>query len=241
MTEITHQTARALLQSATDQNLDPIGQTALEAHLSACSECAQYARQLAQLETNLRDMFQNKWKNLRPEIDLRAIRHPSPLKQLWNNLFARTHTLGKASAIVALLVSYFVLANLFGVWGPIGGDETPTALPTPKESTSTLNISPTPSIPVLQNEGPTQACQTMIYVVKENDTLERIALQYGVTKELILEYNPGDTNLENNTVSTNMKLVIPLCKSTPANTTNAPNNTLTITPIYGTILPGQNE
>jgi LysM repeat protein len=240
MTEITHTTARALLQADADQALNLTDRSDLDAHLAVCAECDQYAQQFSGLETRLRETLHTRWDKYRPVINLQAIRDPSPLKLFWNGLFQQSQFLGKASVLAALLAGYFVLANVIGIREPLGDDTTPTVLPTPNVSVFISAISPTPSTLATLNQG-TPACQTTIYVVKENDTLDKIALQHGTTKELILEYNPDDLSLAANTVFLNMELVIPLCKGTPVHTASLPGNTLTITPVYGTILPEQPE
>lgn len=265
MTEITHTIAHALLQDAADGNLASSDRSALDAHLAACAECNQYAQQLSDLETSLQQTLHAKWDNFRPEIDLQGIRNPSPLKLLWTSLFQQTQVLGKASILAALLVGYLVLTNVIGIRVPLGDNTTPTILPTPSQSLSIIgiqvppennttptilptpneslfiaDISPTPSTLTTLNQG-TPACQTIKYVVKENDTLEYIALRHGITKELILEYNPDDLSLAANTVFLNMELVIPLCKGTPVYTASLPGSTLTTTPIYRTIFPEINE
>jgi LysM repeat protein len=78
----------------------------------------------------------------------------------------------------------------------------------------------------------TQACETIIYIVRENDTLAYIALQHGTTEDVLLEYN----NLNSNAVFTGMELVIPQCNGTPSQAA-----TTTITPLNGTIFPTNPE
>jgi LysM repeat protein len=118
---------------------------------------------------------------------------------------------------------------------PISGDETATTLPTPSEFAALLAVSPTPSAQTTLTDSTSQVCETVIYVVQENDTLASIAFRHGVTEESIREYNHMTSNL----VFTNTELVIPLCNSTPSHTATLPDNTTTTPPINGTVFPTQ--
>jgi LysM repeat protein len=241
MAEITHHKAQVFLQAAADRSLELADRSALDAHLQACKECRIYADRLEGLEASLRKAFHTRWDRYRPNLNLQAIKNPSPAKLIWNALFNQTQTLGKVSIMAALLVAYVVIVNIAGVRTPITDNETPTVLPTPNGFISNSATSPTPQIPTSLTGVTVQACKTIFYVVQANDTLESIAIRHGVTKEAILEYNPGDNNLAANTLFTGMELVIPQCESTPSRTASVPGNTLTITPLNGTILPEQRE
>lgn len=241
MVEITHHKARALIQAAADQTLGPAERSTLDAHLTKCKQCRAYADHLTGLEANLRKALHTRWDTYRPNLNLQAIKHPSPAKLVWSSFFSQTHALGKVTVMAALLLGYFVIVNLIGIRTPISSDETPTALPTPNGFTSTSATSPTPSIQSALTDWTSQACKTVTYVVQENDTLASIATQHEITKETILEYNKDADSLVSNTVFTGMELVIPLCEKAPSRTASLPGSVLTITPINGTIFPDQPE
>jgi LysM repeat protein len=241
MDEIIHHKARTLLQAAADRSLAPADRSGLDAHLTECRECNAYADRLARLEVELREAMHHKWDNYRPALKLLAIQNPSPAKLIWNNLFSQVHALRKVTILATLLLGYVVIVNLVGVREPIANDETPTALPTPNESSSIFVNSPTPFTQSALPDLTSLSCKTTIYVVQTNDTLESIAARFGITKEAIQQYNPGDNLLAANSEFTGMELKIPLCESTTARTASIPGNTLTITPIDGTILPEQIE
>jgi len=232
MLELTHQKAHALLHAAADESLGAEEKSTLDAHLAKCKECSNYAEDLTNLEIRLGRVMHAQWDIQRPDLNLQAITHPSPAKLIWNNFSSQTHALGKVTIVAVVVLGYVVIANLFGIQLPLSADETPTTVPTPSKLSLSLATSPTPSAQFALTGLTTQACETVTYVVQENDTLEYIALQYGTTKEAIQEYN----NLTSNTVFTGMELAIPLCMGTPSQTV-----TTTITPLNGTIFPAQPE
>ena len=235
MSKITHQRAQALLQTAADQKLKPAESSALAAHLTECKECSSYANNLSALETSLRRVFHINWDNQRSNLNLQKIINPSPTKLLWNIFFGQMGAMGKATIVAALLLGYFVIANLFGTRFPILSGETATTLPTPNEFASVYSVSPTPSAQFSLTGSTSQACETSIYLVQENDTLASIAVQHGITQETILEHN----HLISSTVFTGMELVIPLCNNTPSHTATITENMVTITPINETLFPTQ--
>lgn len=237
MTEITHKAARALLQAALDRPLVATERAALEAHLTGCEECGEYANRLANLEEKLRGVLHVKWDNARPDLNLQTIKNPSLVKLLWINLFRQSQAFGKATVIAALLLGYFVIVNLVGVRVRITSDETPTVLPTPNILVLNSATSPTPSLQTSLTGNTVQACKTVLYVVQENDTLESVAIRFGTTIEAILESNPEDNSLTANMVFTGMEIRIPLCESTPSRTASVPADMRTTAPPNGTILP----
>jgi len=73
MTELTHQTARRLLQTACDAALNPQEKSLLTAHLAACPDCESYARQLDTLETRLRRLTRQQWDRYTPRFSTQSI------------------------------------------------------------------------------------------------------------------------------------------------------------------------
>ena len=259
MPEITHQKAQALLQAAADGPLGPDEKSALDAHLAKCKVCRDYAASLTNLEASLRRVTHVQWDNQQPSLNLSAIIHPPLTKYLsensaqsqrprwrdaslsifrigskftWNNLLDHTHAMGKVTIVATLLLGYFLLANLFGFQLSASSRETPMMVPTPSDSSLFLASSPTPSAQLTLAGSTPKNCEAIAYIVQADDTLERIAVKYGITKEGILEYN----NLTSETLFAGVELIIPLCKSTPSHTA-----TTTITPLNGTIFPIQPE
>ena len=239
MHEITHQKARALLQSAVDFALEPADKSALDAHLSECKECSDYASHMTSLESNLRRVMHANWDHQHPGLNIQAIIDPIPSKFVWNNFLNQAGILGKVAIMATLLLGYILVASLIGIQSPISNKETPTILPTPNGSALVFSNPPTPSgaTQLTSTRLTTQTCDIFIYIVQATDSLSSIAVQHGISKELIIEYN----NLGASEVSPGMKLAIPLCNNTPSRTASIPGNSLTITPINGTVLPSQTE
>lgn len=236
MTEITHQKARSLLHRAADQMLSEEEKSTLDAHLANCQDCLDYASDLSALEVNLREAFHSSWDSRQgPRLDLLAILKPSPAKLLWNNIFGHANTIGKATIIALLVAGYFIIANLLGIPAPIASEKTATALPTPNEFAPVHAISPTPSAKLSPASTISQTCETATYLVQENNTLASIALHYKVAPESILEYN----HLTSETVVPGMKLLIPLCNNSPSETATLVGNSITITPVDGTLISTQ--
>lgn len=241
MIEISHQTARSLLQSALDGSLAAVDQSALEAHLSKCAGCSQYADQLSRLESNLRSALHARWDRYSPSLHARSIQNPDRFRRFWSGSFGQNGAFGKVTIVVALLLGYFMIANVIGIRIPFLNDETPTAVPTPNESALALASSPTPSTQPTLLKLTSTRCKTTQYVVQENDTLESIAVRFGITKADIITYNPGDPSLSSNAVSTNTTLVIPLCEGTPIHTASQTAGAYTLTPMYGTVFPDTHQ
>ncbi|HEY57309.1 MAG TPA: LysM peptidoglycan-binding domain-containing protein [Anaerolineae bacterium] len=85
--------------------------------------------------------------------------------------------------------------------------------------------SPQPTGTLSPAEATKQACDRVIYEVKENDTLSSIALNYGVPMDAIRRYN----GLVGDQVFFGQKLIIPLCERNP---TPGPTPTPTPPPPY---------
>jgi hypothetical protein len=239
MSEITHQKAHMLLQSAADRRIAPEEESALDAHLGKCEECRNYASDLTNLEAGLQSALHAQWDHQQPKLDLQAIANPTPAKLMWVNFPSLTHSIGKVTIAIVLLLGYVMLANHFGIQIHNLNNETPTNLPTPNELVLSFNISPTPSAPnqLAMTKLTMQDCDVISYIVQATDSLESIAIEHGTSKELIMEYN----NLATEVVFSGMKLFIPMCGSTPSRTASLPGNLITNTPIKRTILPDNPE
>ena len=219
MNDINHQEARILLQKNADQMLNQEEKEALVMHLKDCKTCLKYANHLSTLEINLRNTFHTKWDFQQPEyLTPQKVISSSPSVPFWNIFTYQSGLMSKATMIAVFLLVYLVVANTLGLRKQTSGIETATILPTPINPTTSYTTSPTPSAQRTSVDTTTQACDTFIYIVKENDTLARIALQHGKTKEHILEYN----ELKSNTVFLGQEIIIPACNGTPSFTATAP-------------------
>ena len=236
MFEITHQQARLLLQAAADRPLGAEERTALQVHLAHCQACSQHAGGLASLEDRLREAMRARWDLQRPGLDLGAILHPPAVKPAWGRFLGQGTALGKVAILAALFLGYVLVASLFGLRSPLSGGGTPASAPTPNEPALAFAASPTPPAHLTSTGLSTQGCETLVYIVQANDTLESIAMRHGATKEAILAYNVDYAQSASQTVFAGMQLVIPLCRGTPSQTA-----TTTLTPILGTLLPVQPE
>ena len=234
MFELTHQEAQRLLQSAADQKLGGDVKSALDAHLEQCVECRGYEKDLTALESGLRKVLHAQLDSQHPSLDLQAITNPA--YSTWTSVFSPAHALGKVTIVTTLLLGYFIISNLFGGQLPITGNETPTMVPTPNDSTLVFITSPTPSSPSTLIRL-MQGCEFINYIVGADDMLENIALQFGVSEKTIAEYN----NLKTDDLSPGQALSIPICNHTPSQAAGTRTNTMTITPLIETVLPNQLE
>ena len=238
MSEMTHQKARALLQSAIDQPIDPEAKTALEAHLAVCEACDHYARSLADLEVHLRRVLHANWDKQKPEISLQAIIDPNPAKLLWNNLFGQANFMSRVTIAVTLLLGYIVIASIFGIKSPISNNNTATILPTPNEAALAFSTSPTPSAPPASTltDAATQGCNMVNYTVQKTDSLESISREHNISKDLLMQYN----HLTSDAITPGTHLIIPQCEGVPSLTATLSKNN-TSTPLIGTLFPTQPE
>lgn len=237
MFEIPHQEVQKLLQSAAGQTLAPDDKSAIENHLSKCIECSVYAKNLTNLEVNVRRVLHTQWDSQQPDLDLRAITALASSKFSWSTIFNPAHALGKAIIITSLFLGYFIISNIFGNQVSTPENNLPTTVPTPFNAALELTNSPTPSPSVTVTGRATQECEHLNYVTQAGDTLESIAAQFGVSEDVIAKRN----NLKTYVVSPNMEILIPVCANIPSKTAIPPRKTLAIPSLTNTILPDQRE
>jgi LysM repeat protein len=98
-----------------------------------------------------------------------------------------------------------------------------------------VELSNTPNISLLIPQPPAgqtatklfaQSCSKTTYIVQEHDSLNGIAMRYGVSKETIASYN----GLASDKIEIGSALVIPLCDPTPVEITTTPTIPNTIVP-----------
>jgi LysM repeat protein len=216
MTSITHQAAHKLLQRAVDEILTFQEQAELDEHLKGCSACQDYAKNLNRLQQDLRYMAQrylNEYKvNLSiPTIVARAHKAIRQRKAMG--------MLAKITAVPLLVFAFLLMSNFLkpSQTKPDNGSSAavPMAAPIPTPTVTAATIVSTAS-----------CCTEAIYVVQENDTLDAIATKFSVSSKEIRTYN----HLTIDSITPNMRLVIPLCRSTPKYKTITPTFITTLTP-----------
>lgn len=211
MSEISHQQARALLENLRS---DPLQGRALEIHLERCQECQDYAIRLKGLEDRLGAVFKN-WTEIKPRLDTRLIIERGISRQ---RLSSRARAFGKLAfapvfAALILFLAYFIRPDGFSASQAIdisaiapGGAASSTLTPTPSSTISATSL---------------PACQEIVYIVQENETLEWIASRFGVRPEAILENNQVSE------IRPGMALRLLTCNPTPTGLPGTPTLTMT--------------
>lgn len=219
MKPINHHTARALLQSAADQNLDLSSQALLDAHLAECDTCRDYAQSLSDLQDGLRRVTRQQWNIRNNPLPLRSIRERARKVAVRRRIEAAA---GRLAVVPVLALAVMMAVRLAGPRQiPQSVDDLTLSTPSP------ASLTPMPSSHTTATKLIDPAvCQEFVYIVQENDTLEAIAARYGVPKETIAAYN-GMGSYE---VSAQTRLVIPVCQATPTGTVTVPVITITIDP-----------
>src|SRR5829696_4616858 len=200
--QITHEEARKLIQFDTDNALKPSEKNNLVAHLEACAECQAYAQSIKGIESLLRPLLQRNW-NKQP-IPLSVV----ALKGKTNQSRSEGAFLATRIAVIGIICMSF----LFSVWQfTISGQATPDL------SVVGVPLIPTPSTQFIHMTSTSNTCEGRPYVVKEHDTVERIAQHFSISQEDILRAN----NLNTETLRPGMEILISTCASTPTGTVNA--------------------
>ena len=212
--QITHEEAHRLIQFNTDGTLDPNNQETLNAHLRGCADCRVYSDEVKETVSIMRETMYKHW-NLRPlplQMNV-VVGHKNQRGGSSILLTTRTVIIGIAFVMFAYVAWQSVITN----------DGAPQQTPL-----GALPLIPTPSTRLTATTTLAEDCDEILYMVKENDTLEGIALQFLISKEDILSAN----HMTEESIHSTMELVIPLCKSTPTSTIHPP--TFTTTPFIGT-------
>ena len=218
MNPITHLKAHELLQKNADHPLTEQELSELQKHLKECQACRAYAKELEELLDNLRLIAPNRLR--RQDINLPA----QTIIAASQRIIHRRNTMVtflKISTIPALAVFLVMLFNMFGASRIILDNdlatESPLAAPIPTPIVETVTSHPT-----------TSTCINPIYIVKNEDTLESIALKFAIRPEELQAYN----HLMNNILTPHMSLIIPSCGGTPNEKTITPKFKTTITPAF---------
>ena len=104
-------------------------------------------------------------------------------------------------ALIILVVGIALFATPFLLRGLMGGDGGTAASPTPGASAS-------PGASAVASATPASSASATVYTVAANDTLSRIAKQFGVTIDQIVKANPQITNPDK--LALGAQLVIPI-------------------------------
>ncbi len=218
MSQITHDEARRLINLNVDQVLDANTCSILDTHLNKCAECRGYASELDKVENVLRKM-KHGWDPRRVPLQLDQIISRSKNTGFG---FANNVTITK----MAMMVLTIIIVVALGTW-----QFSIVSAPSPTASYTVIPI-PTPST-FLTSTKVTINCDYVPYQVQAGDTLDSIASQFSVTKEMIMDFN----GMQEDQIDPSMQIRIPLCNHTPTVTINTPNTTITISPQFEPITP----
>lgn len=218
MTQISHEEARSLINLNADQALDADRYSILNTHLNNCAECRSYASELNEVEIVLRGLSQKlDRRSASPGLDQILAQSKSPLFGFSNNITA-TSMATMVLAVIAVVIGVWQF-SIFGAPSPVS---TYTAIPIPTPSTHLTSTNAT-----LLN------CEHVVYQAHEGDTLEGIAAQFSIPKDMIMKFN----KMQEEKIQPSMLIRIPLCARTPTITIYPPNTTITITPQFEPITP----
>lgn len=209
MTELSHQTARRLLQTACDATLNPQEKSLLTAHLAACPDCDSYAHKLESLETRLRRLTRQQWDGYAPRFTAQSIRQRAAQRKT----FPFQAGLALKFTAVAALALLLVFALQLGGGQPFG--PLPASVPA---APATARQTPTPSIRETSTQAGQPNCQFLTHIVQENETLDNIAARYSISVTRLMEVN----SLGNNPLSTGLALSIPVCVTPTSTSTTTP-------------------
>jgi len=200
--QITHEEAHRLIQFDTDSALKPSEKKNLVAHLEACAECQAYAMSMKGIESLLRPLLQRNWNKQPVPFSVAA-------------LTGKTNPSRSESAFLATriaVIGVICMGFLFSVWQfTISGQATPDL------SVASVPPIPTPSTQFIHMTSTSNNCEARPYVVKEYDTVERIAQRFSISQEDMLRAN----NLNTETLRPGMEILISTCAPTPTGTVNA--------------------
>lgn len=204
-----------------DQSLGPLEKTSLQLHLADCPECREFSEEIKTVEEIVVPVMKRHW-TLQPA--------PLSMAGLLENKassWAPSYFLTTRKAFISLLFAIV----LFSAW------QFAQARP---ESTGSLPAGvlpvPTPSGQSTSTRSTVSNCQEILYQVQAGDTLESLADRFSVSKAQILRINRLQTQI----ITSDMKLFIPVCGSTPTGTLHPSTITITYTPFFSatTSTPG---
>jgi len=213
LTQISHEEARSLINVNADQALDADNYSILNTHLSNCAECRSYASELNEVEIILRELSQKLDRRFAPlGVEKILAQSKTPLFGFANNI-----TVTRMATMILAVIAVVIGVWQFSIFGAPSSVSTYTAIPIPTPSTYLTSTNAT-----LLN------CDYVLYQTHEGDTLESIAAQFSVPKDMVMEFN----KMQEEKIQAPMLIRIPLCARTPTITIYPPNTTITITPQF---------
>lgn len=206
--QIIHEEFRKLIQYDTDGTLKPYEKHELHAHLETCAECQAYASSMNGMESILRPLLQKKWNQQPTPLPISVFVDKKDAAQSQRAFMAT-----RKAAIMMICVMF-----VFGMWqftlsNGFGSDPVQAA----------VRPIPTPSTQFTVTAATLDTCENRLYIVRENDTLERVAAMFSVSKQEIVAAN----NLKTENLNTAMEITIPICTFTPTGTVDALTTTYT--------------
>ena len=204
--QITHDEARWLIEYDSDRALNSEKQRVLTAHLQECEACHRHAVEMNDVENVLRNVMHKHWSH-----------PPLPLPIEMDSIRIRSKGVSPFAWRISL-TSVAMVTFLFLIWGlKITAFNSSDRLPL-----GSLPV-PTPSVQLTTPSAISTQCDSVIYEVKEFDTLDDIADQFFVSREEIMAFN----NMRSDKIYASMELSIPQCSITPTDTARTPTTTLT--------------
>jgi LysM repeat protein len=205
--EISHTTARRLIQFDLDRALSHEDKENLRAHLQSCAGCQRYAASIKEMESIMLPLMRRQW-NL----------SPAPLStELLQAGKSKIRTGGSLLATRTALIGLMCVVFLFSIW-----QVTFSRVGTPGLYTAAVPLIPTPSTQATFTKT-ARSCAELSYTVQENDTLESIAMQFASSKEEIIAANKLNTKA----LRPGTTIWVPACTFTPTGTINPMTTTYT--------------
>src|SRR4030095_6096941 len=171
--QITHEEAHKLIHFKADQALNSDSLNLLNAHLKDCVECAEYNCAFQGMEKSLKATMHKHWYVQPKPLSLDVLQGKLKSNSRSNNYL----TIRRALAGIAVMAFVFV-AWQFTLSG--------RSLPNPAIYVAQI---PTPSLTGTSTQSDVDNCKKFEYEVRQNDTLESLALQFSTSKLEIMNLN----------------------------------------------------
>jgi len=218
MSQLSHKKARALLQKEADLLITGDEKAALEEHLFSCKSCHSYAKDLFELEEILRNATHTRWNGYTFNLEFQSLTSSTRVQEGSRVKYPLYGTFVKITFVTTLVVASLLVTKMLGTQ-PISSLAILTVTPTRTPLADYIET-------VTEEITSKEFCDPVQYIVKESDTEENIAYQFGVSKESIIEQN----HLDLEKIKPGTYLLIPMCTSTPTRTALIPKDTNTTTP-----------
>jgi len=183
MSEISHQSAKNLIQASMGGCLSATEKEALTRHLEPCASCRTYASQMATLEADLRLIFHTRWDSPQQSFTSEIVSVNKKMRAY--NVYRNILGIVGAAAIgillfVVILFSVSILPRQITPAGIQQDNPQPTST---SPSPATAKTSPVPVEIIIRT-------QVITYTVQAGDTLFGIAEKFNLRPDTILWGNP---------------------------------------------------